>query len=496
MQSLHHIWRYGLYALTLSTLFAACDNDATGLGADIMPGQDNVYTSTATFRLDSRSVSTGAVIANTSTCYLGTLIDPETRAQTKCDFLAQFNLLENYTLPDRSLMVKDETGKVKIDSCYIALLYSTFYGDSLSTMRIRAEELSTTNIMQENVSYYTNSDFSVYRAASPRFVQATSFAARDLTKNDYVLDNGNAYRAVNIVFPASLGQHLIETYYQHPEYYKNAYTFIHNVCPGFYFGCDGVGTMLRIESAVLDVNFSYHSKTAAGNDTIVAGSQRVAATQEVLQNTSVNHALPEEMLRDNQAYTYVKSPAGIHTETTLPVDDIIAGEHRNDTINAARIMLRRYNLTDKSDLRLEPPTHLLMVRKGDVNRFFEKPNVADNITSFYTAYAAANNGYTFDNIASLITYMKLERDKGAGVMHDDADAVRQEKYAKWEAEHPDWNKVAILPVTLETQTNTTYYGTTTSVLRINPEYGMRSVKLVGGDGGHIELSVIYSRFTN
>lgn len=255
--------------------------------------------------------------------------------------------------------------------------------------------------------------------------------------------------------------------------------------------------MANIEVSALNVYFRYHTKNSAGNDTIIDGMQRMAATEEVIQNTQVENTLPENMLDPNNTYTYIKSPTGIFTEVTLPVHEIVSGEHYGDTINTARISFRRYNNTTQNPYNLKAPATLLMVRKSEMYEFFEKERLTDNKKSFLSTFSETDNAYTFANIGQLITLLKNERDRGAGVTPDDDESTRSTKYAVWEAkkENVDWNKVMLIPVRAEYSTTTNAYGVSVqTLLRIRNDLSLSSVKIDGGSSDNLSIDVIYSRF--
>ena len=84
-----------------AVFFAACDDDTAAIGSGVMPGQDVVASSQQTFSVKSRTVLSDSVLANTNNSYLGCVVDPETRAKTTCNFMAQFNVLENTIYPER-----------------------------------------------------------------------------------------------------------------------------------------------------------------------------------------------------------------------------------------------------------------------------------------------------------------------------------------------------------------------------------------------------------
>jgi hypothetical protein len=190
----------------------------------------------------------------------------------------------------------------------------------------------------------------------------------------------------------------------------------------------------------------------------------------------------------NEQYTMLKSPAGICTELILPIDDIFKG-HENDSISRASLTLTRVNNQDEDalddDYALGIPQELLLVRKQNFTRFFEEHQVSDSQQSFTTNFFATYNSYNFNNISRLISYCQHE--KMAGMK---ASRMTEEE---WEAAHPDWNHVVVVPVVTASTTNS--YGSSTEV-SVNQDLSLCSTKLVRGTTANpIKMQVIYSRFT-
>ena len=477
-------------ALVLGVVLTACDEDTALIGSDIMPGKDHVETTNAVFPLTSRSILVDSVRANTANSYLGCIVDPETQSKTTCSFLAQFHMTEDYRFPAKDRLQWDEQGNPVVDSCDIRLFFDQYYGDSLAVMKLHVQELDTARTLEENVAYYSNldpKDF-INPSNTNRFTYA--YAATDLARP------GATNPSILVRLPKEYGQFILKKYYENPDFFKNSYNFIHHVCPGFYFKTTGsVGSMVNTYISTLDVFFKYKTTTEAGADTLVNGMHRMAATEEVIQSTTVENRIPAGMLNPANEYTYLKSPTGIFTEVTLPVGEVVAGEHYNDTINSAQLVFRCFASEVAEGRLLSVPQNVVMVRKADMYKFFEKEKLPDSQTSFIAVYNASNNAYSFSNIGQLLTILKNERDAGAGAVRTESEDVRNAKYALWEAENPDWNKVVLIPVQADYTTTTNAYGNTTKTLqRVRNLMGMTSVKIEGGPNAAPQMSIVYSRF--
>lgn len=452
-----------------------------------MPGADDIEVTQNIFSIITRSVKADSVLGTTSMSYLGKITDPETAATTYCDFMAQFHTMENLTFPAENDIVKTN-GKVEADSVEIRLFVSDYYGDELNSMKMGVYELDTLKPMNENMVYYSNIDpWKYVNQREGAIRKELSFAVTDLTLSDSLQNAYSSNKNIRIKLPREYGTFLMRKYYDNPANYSTAYNFIHHVCPGFYYRIiSGNGTMLSIDAATLTVYFRYVS-----GDSILSGVQRMATTEEVLQNTRIENKNLEELLSAD-GYTYLKTPVGIYTEATIPVDSIYDEKHTGDTLNSAKVSFGRLNDKSLTDYNLPVPKQILMLKAADLYEFFEESKVADGKTSYVTTYSSSENAYTFSNISALVSNMYDTRRSGAGVKPTDSKSVIQQKYAKWEADHPSWNKVLLVPVTTEYST-TSVNGMSTKVLsRVRNDLSLSSTRLIGG--GSTKISVIYSKF--
>ena len=474
--------------LTVAFLLISCSEDTGSLG--VFPQEDAISTSTASFGVLSNDLLNAIVPANSTTCYLGKVIDPETDQAITATFAAQFHTFEGYTFPDKENILFEEG--YHCDSIEIRLFIKDTFGDKNNPMKVEVWPLSMNEdkLLKESASLYTSTDLWQFVDESTGPIATKVFTATDYIMSDYQRASNTYSDNVRIVLPREYGENIMETFFSDPSSFRDSYSFIRKVCPGFLFRTvSGTGTMLNLEVCTLNLNFRYYYKDLDGvvhNDSIVSGLCRLAATPEVIQSTQFESSNLDELI-GNEQYTMLKTPAGICTELILPIDDIYKG-HENDSISHASITLTRINNQDEDalndDYALGIPQGILLVRKQNLNSFFEKHLVSDSQQSFTTYFQSVYNCYSFANISRLISYCQHEKDAGMKSLNMTED--------EWEAAHPDWNHVVIVPVTIASSTDSYGY---TSEVSVNQDLSLCSTKLVRGTADNpIRMQVIYSRF--
>ena len=473
-------------ALAASVLMlASCDETTNTLGITLNTTADNLAVASNTFKASSRSVAIESVISRSTIGYLGRIQDPETGAHISGDFMTQFACLEGFKMmPIDSLTRRDSEGRVMADSCEIRLFYSSYYGDSLATMKMKVYELD--HPMMEDQRYY--SDFDPLEAGYVRtdgiakekvYSLVNTSEAEEKKNNGLYVNNicvrlNDPYTDKNGVTYNNFGTYILRKYYEHPEYFRNSYTFLKNVQPGFFFKMTGgQGSMAYIVSPQLNIYYKAGSTAAYATSRMTLFN----GTEEVLQTTTVTNedAALQELVADNSC-TYIKSPSGIFTEITLPVDEIMVG-HENDTINTAKMYLNRLNNESWNKFALPAPSTLLLVEADSLSSFFENSKLANHKTSYLAAFTSATNRYTFGNISNLIASMY--RAKINGLRND----------PNWVAHHPNWNKVMAVPV----KTNYITYNNSSVLTSVTNDMSLTSTRLVGGSTP-INIEVIYSKF--
>lgn len=498
--------RIFLPLFTLLIVLSSCDDTTEGIGASITDIHDNIDVTTATYNVPSESVVNPSVISRSSTGYLGIVKDLETGTYITSNFMTQFHTFDDYEFPEAKDIASKIDGNVIADSCEVRIYFDKFYGDSLASMKCTLHEFD--HPLEENKKYYstfspiengyireggihkqktyTIADFSISDHDRWSNLSCIPFSLNE----PYTDTKGNTYN--------NYGTYVMQKYYENKRYFHNSYSFLHNVCPGFYVeATSGVGSMAYINLTQLNVYFRYETTDSTSNNFInkyskdgktyyiYSGVATFTGTDEVLQKTYISQNEDKlNKIAEDKSCTYLKTPSGIVTQLTLPVDEIIKG-HEKDTLNSASLILKRENNKIQSNYSLSIPQTLLILPTDSVDNFFASNKVADFRSSLITVYSSTTNSYTFSNIASLVRFM-YEAKENYLASHK---GMTEDEYV---ATHPNWNKATVIPV------NTAYTASSNAQVlsKVTNDMSLSSTRLEGGKNNPeaIKINVIYSKF--
>lgn len=479
--------------IALASLFASCDDNTDELGYSLTNPTDRMVIDYGTFNVNSETVKLDNIISRSSIGHLGKIKDPETGSYITCNFMGQLHIMEDYEFPPLDSLVLSN-GEIIADSCKLQVFYSTYAGGSTASMKCRFQEFAKPLSESEtyNVDFkptiengflrkdgltksttYSLIDYSISESS-----QWSNNRHFDICLNDEYTDkDGKKYN--------NYGTYIMRKYYElgGSEYFKNSYNFIHNVCPGFYIeNTGGIGSIANITYTELDVYIKIKSGNTERIETLVFGG-----TEEVLQKTNITQDQEIiDQMKDEGDHTYLKTPAGLYTQITLPVDSVFEG-HEKDTLNTANIFISRENNTQETNSYTFPiPQEVMILPADSVENFFTNEKVIDNRSSYTTSYKEATNGYTFSNISSMMRTMKDAKTKYITEHEGTTDAQYEEKF-------PKWNKAIIIPVSISSISDS--YGNT-KITRVTHDMSISSTKLVGGKDNPdaIKMSCIYSKF--
>ncbi len=465
----------------LTAAISSCSEDTSTLGYSLTSDVDRFTIETDTFDITTRSIAAGSVLSRNAYSYLGRIKDPETGTYIKCDYTMQFSLLESEAnslfKSSESIFGRDENNQPIVDSCNVHILINTYQGDSLTAMKLALMELNKP--MKSTDAIYTDYDpeaAGIVRTDVGAVRSEKVYSASDLTLSDSmrnVYRTGKYFAYVKVPLNKeyidkdgkkynNYGTYIMRKYYENTSYFKNFNSFIRNVCPGFYIkSTDGQGIIIEVAFTQLNIYYRYKS-----DDVVYSASCSLNSTDEVLKATHISYDKTGiDKLVENDTCTYLKTPAGIYTEVTLPIDDIKKG-HENDTITSAKVTFTRMRpRSDLSEVILEEPTQVLLIEKDSLKSFFEDNGTPDNMKAYLATYNSNQKTYSFNNLSYMINRM----------------------YAR-KGQSENWNKAVLIPVEVQSNSSSTASG-------IANEMNVNSIRLVGGAANRhapIRMSVIYN----
>lgn len=511
--------KYAWVALLAITFFG-CDDNTAGLGLDMFPGSDQgINGKLTTFDVTTNSVPTGDIYAKTNIGYVGKFTD-ETFGTYQAGFLAtlncpQYQYFEPVYQPnsedtkatgsmvtdfakigltdkekERFFVIEDESGKA-IGNCQINiyLWYSSYFGDSLTAHRMSIYQLEKP--LDSEKAYYTNINPEEYynTTNNPILLGTKAYTAVDLSVKDSIRNLSSYVPSVNLRLNESitkkLGSELLHASQTDPT---NFYKKFRELFPGIYVKSDyGDGTVLYVNQVQMDiVSICYVTDSITGlskksvkypdKDSIRYTGRSFTSTREVIQaNQLQNDPQKIAALIAEGTNTYLKTPAGIFTQATLPITDI-QKQLEGDTLNAVKLTFSNYNQTGDKKFGMSIPTNVMLIRKKEVDTFFKKNQLSDGISSFLASHSSSANQYTFSNITKLINACMAEKEKA----RKDAGSAWDETAWLAKDENKDWDKVVLIPVLVTTDSSSSSSSGTPNIISIQHDLKPGYVRLKGG----------------
>lgn len=478
-----------LAAVGLAATLYSCDDTTTGVG-EFVADADEITASAQTFEATTKTLkytdlNPDGVFSRTSSAYLGKFTDPDFGTYTT-DFITQINCTEGFEFPER---LKD------IESTTLELSYASFFGDSLAPMKVRVDVLKEAiDDTGENLGlYYTSYEPEKFYNKNGNPLAEQEYAVRDnswsnaeidsiKSANGYYpplvinLDKKNTWNIGEEQHTGTFSQYLKAKYDKNKNNFKDAYSFIHNVLPGFYVhNTSGEGSILYIGDIWLRMKVSYYITGSEGQDSLVYTSIPFAATNEVFMSTRLNNSEDAlDKLAEEKTHTYLKTPAGLCTEVKLPLQEMYDALG-TDTLNSVSMAFTKYkNVSDnseKSPYKMGTPQNLLLIRKNEVKDFFEQRKNYDSKTTFLGTYSSTTNSYSFSQVNRLISQIFSDM------------RTKEEPTEGWD----EYNTMVLIPVKTETDSQGNTIG-------LSHDLEVNSAKLMGGeDGEKIKMEIIYTK---
>lgn len=462
-----------LAIIGIASILYCCDDSTTGVG-DFLANTDEINAYSMTFEATTRTIkysdlNENGVYSRTSTAYLGKFTDVDF-GTFSADFITQINCVEEFSFPETIEAIEETT---------LGLFYASYYGDSLAPMRVRVDTLSKAidDFGTDLSLYYTSYDPTAYYDADAEPLAVKDYTAYDNVVGDSLYEE-TGYYSVVIDLPQSFSEMLFDKYMEDPDNYKDAYSFIHNVLKGFYVhNTYGEGTVLYIGDIWMDMTVRYLTESSSGEvDSTVWTVIPFAATKEVYMSTRLENDEALDSFVEDGEYTYLKTPAGLCTEVTLPLQEMYDALN-GDTLNSITISFTKMREVSENSsdnpYKMGTPEYLLLLRRSEVNDFFEQNETYDSQTSFLASYDSSTNTYSFSQLNRLVSQIFSEM------------RTQPEPEGGWDAN----NTLVLIPVETETDSQG-------NIIGLSHDLEVNSARLIGGEEGEtLEVEVIYTRPT-
>lgn len=539
--------KYALIALLAITFFG-CDDNTAGLGLGMFPGSDqNINGQLTTYDVTTESVPAGKIYAMSNIGYVGKFTD-DLFGTYQAGFLSELNCTKGMTFPGvyngtafdsknkltQTMVGEDGDAKDKEDITFVEdngkiignihtielyLWYSSYFGDSLTASRLSVYELGGENkkTLDKDNAYYTNINPNEFY--DPQNILGTkAYTAVDLSVKDSIRNLSTYVPSVHVSFKKDaairIGKEIIKKAYNSGTNFDR--DKLKEAFKGIYVKSDyGDGTILYIDDVQMNVVYKcYAVDSITGlklkkkvleegettpRDSTYYGYRMFNSTREVIQANSLdNDQTAMENCINNPDLTYIKSPAGIFTQVTIPVSEI-EKNLKGDILNAVKLGIPIYNETNDKKFGMTKPRSVLLIRKKDKDIFFEKNQLSDGTTSSLFNYADNSlnfTQYTFNNITQMINNCLEDGEREAAekalpitfkTTDSEGNIIKEETATtieEWE-KLSDWNKFILIPVlvTKDSSSSNSYYGTSANIISIQHDLKPGYVRLKGGKKG-------------
>lgn len=459
-----------------ATLYS-CDDATSGIG-DFLANTDEINAYSMSFKATTNTIkfedlNPKGVYSRTNSAYLGKFTDMDF-GTFSADFITQINCPENYSFPDNLQEIEETT---------LELYYNSFYGDPKAPMRVRVDML-TQPIDDDGTDpslYYTSYDPTLFydASASPLAEKDYTAAPDTATIHSIVINLDENKKDFGSSEKMTFSQWVFQKYKEDHNNFKDAHAFIHNVLPGFYVhNTHGEGSVAYIYSIWLRMKAKYLTQSSSGKtDSLVTAYIPFSATPEVYMSTRLENSDKLDNLVQEKTHSYIKTPAGLCTEVKLPVKEMYE-KLSNDTLNSVSITFTKLKEisenSNESPYKMGIPKNMLLLRKSEVNAFFEENRNYDDRSSFIAEFNEDSYSYSFTRLNRLISQIFSDM------------RTKPEPAEGWD----EYNKLVLIPVTAEYDAQQEY------IIGLSHDLEVNSAKLIGGENGEkLDVEVIYTRPT-
>jgi hypothetical protein len=370
-----------LTVVFLAIALVSCDDDLNSIGGNIQPGGDDISIYVDTVVLTARTVSmVDSIYARSESGLLGEYNDP-VFGKIKSDFLSEF-----YNPDSLSFHAKTTS----IDSVFLDMVSPRFFGDTISPIGIAAYRIDKKPLER---NFFTNINPTDYCSMQDIWGQGI-FTIKDAER----FGSDRRYR---FAVRKSIGDEFYNEWKN-----SDGKTFLNsaslrNYLKGIYVTTTlGSGSLIDMDYTALQIYYSYTGRNLSNTaDSTRVGLFRLVTNRMVIQLNRVQNSIPENLFENSDSRVYMKTPAGICAELTIPLKEIMdkaKKEGRTNRLNSAGFFLKGYTEEEEKS-NMQRSNNLLFINKDSLPNFFFNNKEADAKTSFVMMRNPSTNSYNFSN---------------------------------------------------------------------------------------------------
>lgn len=426
-----------------------CEEETSSIGSGIASGEVEIALDTFFIDLNAKSLRIENFDSKTGNLMIGSLFS-EDYGSLECAFVTRLMCASDLQIADSLLLPE------RVDSCKLimAAARNEISGDSLSPQKLSVYML--TQQLPSSLDNTFNPE-GLYNPESP--LGSLSYTVSNIANTDSMFYKGT-YVELNVDLPKEFGVEIFERYKNTPEIFQWPQSLAKEFIPGLYIKPSfGNGCVANIEDLFIAV--FYHTKevttTVNNGDTITKLTNvrksvlPFSISPEVLSSNSIRYQ-PSEKINYlnslNNGECVITTPGGYIAEFNFPIQPIIDRYKENNihlsTVNDLALFIPAEAVYSESGL--STVSNILLIKKSEYDTFFKENRIPDNKIAFTGVYDTNKKRYSFTSLRQyFIDLLSKET-----ITEEDTDFV-------------------IVPVEITTETNTGYYGSsTTYVTKCSP----------------------------
>lgn len=379
--------KYLILVLASYALFS-CNDTLDQIGSVIQPDSDVLSVSNDTFSIESSTVILDSIYAHTNIGLLGKFHD-DTYGSLSCDYYGQLRCPDGFALTDYNnktissdKFVRSNSSSL-LDSATVSFYFDSYVGDSLEPLQVSVYKLKNPQIFAKSANFYSNQ-------SAPAKEELVFWGKKTFIPKS----NKNYYMSVRLP---------IDTCNKIYEMAQDTAKFA-NYAPGLYLTTNyGSKAILRVKGTSVYLHYTYQTIISDSLDTISTAKPLSIAKDVIQINRYSNSTDDLKKLVEDQSATYIKTPAGVFTQLSIPVGSIADSleSHGAERLNGAKLSFGSFRVENVIH-KLQPPKYLLMVKKEQMDSLFNGKLAFDENKHLYATLSAKDNSYEFSNLRTLL----------------------------------------------------------------------------------------------